>query len=215
MLKALKETSDKLKDLPMYVYIAYLDDFVLSVTRDVYENKKLVLSFEFTILQCKDKIAINTIEIEKDIIKMIKQHSKAWKDEKVMFGINLFFQTNQNLNLGEWFDITDLFCGFSHLEEIIEDLRNFDLLLGSFDPDIIYIIAQNNNDLLNLFYEGLNSKINQVEFNSDMKPSEIETYIYDALNYTQMRDKAEYMSTDIRKRVDDLRKEIAVHVLAK
>lgn len=215
LLKALKETSDKLKSTPRYIYFAFLDEFILSITRDVYENNKLILSFNFTYLDYKKKIAINTIKNEDDIVQLIKQHSTALKNENILYGVTLHFQTNLKTNMSEWFDISDIFCGFSNLEEIIEDLKHFDFLLESFDPGLIDAINQNYHDLRSLFYEGLNATIDNYEFNRDMKPSDIENYIHEALNYKQMLDKAEYMSTDLRKRVDNLKKEIAIHVLAK
>ncbi|NPE29208.1 hypothetical protein HNV12_14855 [Methanococcoides sp. SA1] len=48
-----------------------------------------------------------------------------------------------------------------------------------------------------------------------MKPSEIEEEIYEAFNYNKIRNKAEYISIEVKKRVDDLRKEITIQVLAK
>ncbi|NPE29207.1 hypothetical protein HNV12_14850 [Methanococcoides sp. SA1] len=74
LLKNLKQTSDKLKEIPDYLYIGYLDDFISSIVREVYENKELDLLLEFTYLQINDKVAVNAIDDKRFLEQLIKEY---------------------------------------------------------------------------------------------------------------------------------------------
>ncbi len=78
---------------------------------------------------------------------------------------------------------------------------------------ILKVIKETYEEILELLADGLQKKVYTLEFNRNMKPSEIENKMNEVLNYNQIYEKAEYLSVEIASRIDELRKELTKQAL--
>ena len=207
-LNELKNTSNLLKELPNDIYLdTYF--FINDVFQNVYEKNNLNLTIELQNSQFfgleYDTNSINTISLRKIMTDAvgIKQNNEYYSPQ-----LFLNFKANPNIITNTFLELGDFLSYLSEIEGTIIKLHKFEFLIDSFDSDILNKIEKTYVGILDLFVDGLHKKVNTIELNRNMKPSEIEGEVNNLLNYNQISKKIEYLSTEVAPQIDDLRKEL-------
>ena len=226
-LEELKLTSDSLKKLPNYIHFAHLDDITSDIFRELYENDTLKLTIEFQTLIFsvadfnKNKLEHYTIEFNENTINtqslretMKKLLISYRKSEYHNIGNSTFnFVTNPKIISNDFVELVDIFAGLIKIEDSIDKLNNFEFLIESFDADIIKTIDNYYEEILASLVGILQEKVYTVEFERNIKPSEIDTRINEIFNVDNISENAKYLSTDVASRIDELRKELTKQIL--
>jgi len=159
-LKELKSTSDSLKNLPDYMYFSGLYDLTNDIFRELYENDTLKLTIEFQTLQFfipdSDTLSkyntieynentINTLSLRKLMKKLLIQYRK---NEYNIGNPSLNFVTNLNIISNGFVELEEFFGGLIEIEDCLDKLNNFELLIESFDADIIKTISKYYEEIL-------------------------------------------------------------------
>lgn len=213
VLKVLEETSDALKRLPNYMYVDWFDLFLSDVIRVVHDNKQFSLQFEWKNFDNSSKVidieSINNVDWYRNNVKNYLD-----SDHKIKFDsyYTLNFVAHPNINSTTWVDLEGMFTGLGKIEICIDKLKRYEGLLHLFGSEL-ELVDKNCGEIFDYLYDALNKRVYKLDFNSDMKTSEIQDSVDALINLNQMREKAEYCSTEVAKRVDDLRKELFMQIL--
>lgn len=220
-LKELKSTSDLLKKLPSQLNFNHY--FILNnISNEVYEKDKLKLTIEF------QKLHFSTYKIDKkdntlkstDIIytpetinatklrESIKEQSLIFNNSSYSGGGFLEFNAYPNIIENLFFDLGDIFSALSAIEENINKLNSFKYLIESFDPEILKNIDESYGQIITFLADILQNKVYTLEFDRNVKPSQIEDKMNEILNYNKIFEKTKYLSIEIAARVDELRTEL-------
>lgn len=215
LLEALNFTSKTLKELPNLSYFdSTLDRLMSDIMQVVYENKKLDLLIKLKYLYVNEqKIALELISNEKFLRNEIRVIVNNKKQVGRIGFPRVYYETTPKLPNSNFFGLTSFFSTLVNLEQNLDDLKRFELFINSFDSGFLDTINNQYDEILQSFYKTLNERTFRFEFNSDMKPSEIEQNLYESLNLTEMKDKSEFMATVIKSRVDEISKELTMRVL--
>jgi len=106
-----------------------------------------------------------------------------------------------------------ILLALAQLRQNLDDLKEFELFINSFESGFLDIIDNEYNEILKLIYKTLSERNFSFEFNSDMKPSDIERVLLDSLNLNEIKDKSEFMATNFKNRVDKISKELTMRIL--
>lgn len=220
-LKELKSTSDLLKKLPSQLNFNYYF-FLYDISNEVYEKDKLKLTIEF------QKLHFSTYKIDKkdnslkstDIIftpetinatklrESIKEQSLIFNNNSYSGGGFLEFNAYPNIIENLSFDLGDIFSALSAIEENINKLNSFEYLIESFDPKILKNIDESYGQIITFLADILQKKVYTLEFDRNVKPSQIEDKMNEIFNYNKIFEETKYLSTEIAARVDELRTEL-------
>lgn len=223
-VKKLKSTSDSLKGLPDYVNFANLDFVISDILREIYEKDNLKLKIVFSNLEAdvpeynKNKYKYKKIQYNANSInvsslrEMMKILNYSWNKYKHLGSFYLNFTVEPDIIQNKFFDLTDFFSGLSEVEHNINQLKKFEFL-ESLDSDILKNIDEACDELLNVLVDILQQKEYIIEFDRNVKPSEIESKMNDVLYFNRISEKTDYLSTEVASRVDGLRKELTKQVL--
>jgi hypothetical protein len=205
--KTLKITSDELKKLPDDVNFELgIGDLMSSdILKEVYEKEILDLKIEYKNLEAyllsERKYPIESINA--DLLRsIVKQFSKQ---DYCLGSCRLNYSTHPNIIQNDEFDFSDFFRGLARIEKNLNEIKEFEALIDSFDTKILKDIDKNIQDILELLSSALREKVYNLKFDRNMKPSEIEFIIYGITNYAPILEKAKYLSTDVALRVDRVR----------
>lgn len=222
-LKELKSTSDLLKNLPSELNLNDTYFALANISNEVYEKDNLKLTIEFQYLNIftftTDKKTGNfvesaTIKYTPETInatklrESIKELSLTHDKTHYLGGGSLGFNASPNVIQNLSFDMGDIFHALSAIEENINSLRTFEYLIESFDAEILKNIDESYEQIFTYLADILQKKVYTLEFDRNVKPSQIEDKMNDILNYNKIFEKTRYLSTEIASRVDGLRKEL-------
>lgn len=223
-IKELKSTSDLLKKLPDYIQFVFLDFAISDILREIYEKDNIKLKIEFynlevDIPECgknkhkyiKVQYNANSINVS-SLREVMKKSIYSWQKCKYIGNYQLNFTVEPDVISNKFFDLTDFFTGLGKIEDNTNKLKKFEFL-ESFDPKIIKDIDATCEEILNNLISIIQTKEYKIEFNRNIKPSEIEDKMNDVLNLNRFSEKTNYLSTEVASRVDGLRKELTKHVL--
>lgn len=225
-LEELKSISDLLKSLPDYICFPDLYYITTDIFRELYENDTLKLTIEFQTLDFLipdlDKKAhdyykielnentINTQSLRKTVKKLLISYRKSNHN---IGGSNLLFITNPKIISNNFVESGEIFDGLVKIEDSIDKLNNLGLFIESFDADIIKTIDHYYEEILTSLADILQKKIYTVEFERNIKPSEIDAKINEIFNVDDISENTKYLSTDVASRIDELRKELTKQIL--
>lgn len=206
-IEVLKTTSDELKNLPQHINFGHGAFLLENILQEVYEGGELNLRIEYKNLDTyggdgEKKYPIDSINAE-----MLRNN--------IYNSCTLEYNSRPNVILNEFFEFGDFFHGLAEIDKNLNQLKEFESIVDSFDGEIIKIIDKGIQEILELLSDALKKEIYNLEFNRNMKPSEIENKIYGITNYTLILEKAKILSTDTASRVDGLRSKLFEMVLTK
>jgi hypothetical protein len=209
----LKSTSDLLKNLPSNLYLSDSYFAIENISKEVYEKDKLKLTIEFQNLNISTyKIDKNGNEEKSANFLYTPETINATKLRESIKTFNgggyLELKASPNVIQNLSFDLGDTFRALRAIEEDINALKMFEYLIESFDAEILKIIDESYEQILTFLADILQKKVYTLEFDRNVKPSQIEDKMNDILNYNKIFEKARYLSTEIAARVDGLRKEL-------
>lgn len=225
-IKELKSTSDLLKKLPDYIQFVNLYFVISDISREIYEKDNLKFKIEFSNLVAsipeygknKQKNEYKRIQYNKNSInvsslrEVMKKLIYSWHKYKHLGSVYLNFNVEPDVVSDNFIDLTDFLIGLSEMEDNINKLKKFEFL-ESLEPEIFKTITENCDEILNILASILQRKEYIIEFNQNIKPSEIEDKMNDVLNFNRISEKTNYLSTKVVSRVDGLRKELTKQVL--
>lgn len=221
-LKELKSTSDLLKKLPSQLHLNDTHFALANISNEVYEKDKLKLTIEFQYLDIftfrTEKnggfVSSATIKYTPETInatklrESIKELSLTHNKTHYLGGGSLGFNASPNVIENLSFDMGEIFMALSEIEENINSLRTFQYLIESFDAEILKNIDESYEQIFTFLADILQKKVYTLEFDRNVKPSQIEAKMNDILNYNKIFENTRYLSTEIASRVDGLRKEL-------
>lgn len=213
ILKELKETSDTLKEFPDYTYFDSLPFIIYDISREVYENETLSLKFEFQGVQSKHfSVDPNSITA-KSLRNLVKKVIDINKKGEYCGYPSIKFMDNPDVISDKQFDLNEFMYIFAKIEGNISKLNEFEYLIDSFDSEILKMIEKPYEKIFELLADIFHKKVYSIEFNRNMKPSEIEEKMEKMVNYEQILDQSTYLSTDVASRIDELRRDLSKQIL--
>lgn len=215
----LKSTSDLLKNFPSQLNFHDTYFALANISNEVYEKDKLKLTIEFQNLDIstykfdKKDNAVKSITFKYtpetiNATKIREAIKNSYDTTHYKIGAFLEFNAYPNVIQNLSFDLGDIFHALSAIEENINTLNRFEYLIESFDAEILKNIDESYEQILTFLAEILQKKVYTLEFDRNIKPSQIEDKMNDILNYNKIFEKSRYLSTEIASRVDELRKEL-------
>ena len=213
VLKELQKTSNTLKELPEHIHFGLLDLVIFDISREVYENKTLNLKFEFQKIEIR-KFSIDTNSITAESLgSIIKKVIDRNKREKSWEYPTIRFIDNPDVISNKFFELDSFMYIFEKIEDNISKLNEFEYLIDSFDAEILKMIKKPYEKILALLADSFHKKEYTIEFNRDMKPSEIEDEMKKILNYEKIFNQSIHLSTDVASRIDELRRDLTKQIL--
>lgn len=225
-LSILLETSKDLKDLENQAFIFGIDEAASNITMHVLEKEEVFnLSIRYThlnaVIHKSSKpetvdIAIDSIKNSKDF--RIKAFSYKCEDSKITFKPSCtaqFIATPDIIIMNE-LDLGDIFFGLARIENDLNNLKNFEQLIRTFDSDFLEIVAKNCQEIFDLLYESLSKKVYNFSFDNSVKrikPSEITDVLYESINYFEIMSVMEYGSKELKDRSEELSRTIGKQIL--
>lgn len=212
----LKNTYKSLKNLPEFVHfgLAYISD----ISQEVYENNNLNLTIEFRKISFPTEYYFNLhplskgesryIEYDTDSITASKLHNYIKEhpiNDNTLVSLNFI---SRPITLPENYFHLFIINGLSNLENNLNNLKDHRNFIESFDAEIFQIIENNYQEILEILADSLHNKVYNLEFDKNMKPSEIEGKIFDIFNYDQILEKVEILSSEVSIRVEKLIKKL-------
>lgn len=220
LLYELKECSEILKNIPNTFNLA-VDFFISSVKDSVYEIENLNLNLRFLYIEiwhekAHTKPKQTYYESEKISISSISfPEFKRMCEDKSIIGYHLIFEMtpkNEKYEV-DCIEFADCIYGLRDLNKIQENLKDYESIIDSFDPQFFEILQSGYIELIQILYDTLKKEYLKFSFTRDMKPSQIENIIQNNLNQNLLEEKSADHSTEIRKRIDNLRKELNLKIL--
>lgn len=218
----LLETSKDLRKLGNQSFVFGIDEAASNITMHVYEMKGTFnLSIKYTYISTVNhtnsepevlKIDVDSIKSSKDF--RTKVFNYKTEDSKITFSpsCSVQFTANPDIIIIDEFDLNEIFSGLAHVENDLNNLKNFEPLIRTFDSEFLEVASRNCQDIFDLLYEAIDKKSYDFNFNSSMKPSEITDILYDSINYYQIIEKMEYMSEELRDRSEELGKTLGKQI---
>ncbi|AKB74057.1 hypothetical protein MSLAZ_0796 [Methanosarcina lacustris Z-7289] len=215
----LLETSKDLKELEKQSFIFGIDEAASNITMHVLEKEEIFnLSIRYTCLRIVNnenpepnplEIEINSIKNSKDF--RTKAFSYKCEDSEIVFNpsCTVQFTADPAIIIIDEYDLSEIFSGLAHIENDLNNLKNFEPLIRTFDSGFLEVVDKNCQDIFDLLYEALNKKVYNFSFNNNVKrikPSEITDMFYDSINYYEIMQKMEYMSEELKDRSEELGK---------
>ena len=211
LLNATSKTFKQLSDTDVFDSMDYLNKDIM---QEVYENKKLDLLIKFKYLYVnKRTVPIELVHSEKFIQDELRAFIKHIEETRMRVCPQLYYETSPNLPFSERFGLIGIFGVLADLRQNLDDLKEFELFIDSYDSGLLNTIENEYNEILKLIYKTLSVRNFSFEFNSDMKPSDFEKALLDSFNITKIKDKSEFMATDLKNRVDKISKELTMRIL--
>lgn len=225
-LKELTLISDLLKELPDNICFAQFDFLISDIVREVYENDMLELTIKFQNLEFlipeydRNKTKYSTIKYNgnsiatqslRETIKkllVVRQNSEL----KYSGNLSLNFVTHPEMTTN-FVELIDILNEFIKIEDSIERLDKFDFVIENFDSALLKNIKTSYEEMLSFLADILKNEGYTIDFHKDIKPSEIEHEIYEIFNFNMILEKAEYLSTEVVNKIDELRKDLAKQIL--
>ncbi len=109
-------------------------------------------------------------------------------------------------------NIGNIFTNFAKLRCDIDNLTRVQYLIEPYDSELFELLSEEYEYLLNLLYEAF-TKEYSIELTKDMTYQEIKNVIYSTLNYDRIIETMTFMSSNLRKRTNELKKQLAVQSL--
>lgn len=214
LLKLLNATSKTLETLPDDITFGNMDYLNTDIMQEVYENKKLNLLIKLRYLNVNNKkVSLESVYDERFLKSEIEVYLDYSKHSHMSYSSDLYYETSPQLPYSETFDISMILYTLGELRQNLDDLKEFELFIGSFDSGLLDSIENEYSEVLKLIYKTLSEKNFSFEFTSDMKPSDIEKILRDSLNLTKIKNKSEFMATFLKNIVDNISKELSMRIL--
>lgn len=214
-LETLKLTSDELKSLPKSVIFGQ-DFFMFSdILQEVYEKDRLDLIIEYKYLEIyhdgRKKYPIDSINAQ-----LLRQVIKEFSNQDTVYGSGvLIYSANPNVIQNEFLDLNEFITGLIRIEKNLNKMKEIESIIDPFDGKLIKTIDMTIEEILELFSDALKKKSYHLEFERNMKPTEIQNKIYVITNYTPILTKVQYLSTEVASSVDGIRSKLFELVLTK
>lgn len=220
------EVSKDLKDLGGQAFIFGIDEAASNVTMHVLEKEEVFnLSIRYTHLNTviykgsKSEavdIAIDSIKDSKDFRN--KVFSYKCEDSKITLNpsCTAIFTANPDIIMINEFDLSEIFSGLARIENDLNNLKDFEPLIRTFDSDFIEFIDRSCQTVFNSLYGALGQKVYNFSFDNSstrIKPSEITDTLYDSINYYDIMVIMEQMSEELKDRSEELSKTLGKQIL--
>ena len=211
LLTATSKTFTELSDSDVFSSMDYLKSDIM---QEVYENRTLDLLIKFKYLDVNEKkVSVESVHDEKFLQDELRAFLKHIEETRITVCPHLYYETSPNLPYSERFELIDIFSVLADLRQNLDDLKEFEIFIDSFDSGLLDTIEKEYNEILKLIYKTLSERNFSFKFTSDMKPSDFDKALLDSFNITKIKDKSEFMATDIKNRVDKISKELSMRIL--
>lgn len=221
-LRVLNKTL-KYLSYPLFCF-TNIDQIVVCIVQELREKDKFKLSIKYESLKLNNNVIfLNTLKDSKEFVNTVRSVLfSIWHEGRVnkyfeYKGPNIEsfvnFTIQPNIVCTKSLDFSNLFTNLINLENDVANLTRVEFFIEPYDSELFNLLNNDYESILNLLYEALSKQVYDIELTKNMTPEDIRNVLYNTLNYNQIIEKTALMTINLKERVDNLKKELAVRYL--
>ena len=224
-IDGLRGINDTLKRFSYPIPFNDIDDMANCIVQELREKDNIKLSLKYESLKLSDDVFfIKSLKNSNEFINLISFALRLFyrKNER---GSNLYgyhgpdiessinFTIQPEILCTMSFNLGSIMTNLTKLQCDIDNLTRGQYLIDMYDPELYDLLNEKYDEILNLLYAAFSKQEHVLNLTKTMTLPEVKDILYSTLNYNHITKITTSMSPDLRKRANDLKKELAVYYL--
>jgi hypothetical protein len=224
-IEALRGANNTLKDLSHPFHFTNIDQITTCMAQELHEKDKIRLSIRYESLKINDNVIfINSLKDSREFASKVRGILfSIWRAEGKIdkflqyrgpsIESSVDFNIQPDVICAKSLDFGDMFTNFIKLENDIINLTRVQFFIEPYDSELFNLLNEDYECILSLLYEAFSKQVHDIELVKNMTPEDIKDALCGTVNHDQITEKTTLMSANLRKRVNELKRELAVQYL--